>query len=184
MWSLYNDSLELSKNWYQRSNRIVSHILQKIPEKKQRIKLSNLFQIKIKNKNFEIKTDFFKQILQSRIFLFLFLKRSRRIEVVYYVYYWSTLRRDLFKNKNKKILLCSICLKKSVFISKFLFFIFIRNKFDSLIRCFFFPKFLKNIRFDSIRYDTIRYEFFESSRESLYLKLLKYRRKISFNISL
>jgi len=40
----------------------------KIPKKKQRIKLPNLFQIK--------KTDFFKQILQSTIFnQFLFLNK-------------------------------------------------------------------------------------------------------------
>jgi hypothetical protein len=52
------------------SYRIVSYriFFKNLEKKKQRIKLSNLFQIKIKNKNFEIKTDFFKQILQSTIF--------------------------------------------------------------------------------------------------------------------
>jgi len=66
-----------------RKTRSVSYILKNIrnlEKKKPRIKLSNLFQIQIKNKNFGIKADFFKQILQSSIFLFLFLVRSRRIE--------------------------------------------------------------------------------------------------------
>jgi hypothetical protein len=47
------------------SYRIVYSL--KIPKKKQRIKLSNIFQIKIKNKNFGIKIDLFKKILQSTI---------------------------------------------------------------------------------------------------------------------
>jgi len=82
-------------------DRIVSYILWKYRKRKSE---SNLFQIKIKNKNFGIKTDFFKQILQSTIFLFSFLKRIRRkVLVVFYVYYWGTIRRDLFRNKNKKI---------------------------------------------------------------------------------
>jgi hypothetical protein len=63
--------------------------------------------------------DFFKQILQSTIFLILILKSSRRKVLVYCVYYWGTKRRDLFKNKNKKIVIFSIFLKKSVFIPKF-----------------------------------------------------------------
>ncbi len=51
-------------------DRIVSYriFFKNLEKKKQRIKLSNLFQTEIKNKNFEIKTDFFKQILQSTIF--------------------------------------------------------------------------------------------------------------------
>ncbi len=64
-----------------RKTRIESYrivFFKNLGRKKQRIKLSNLFQIKIKNKNFGIKTDFFKQILLSTIFLFLFLKKSRR----------------------------------------------------------------------------------------------------------
>jgi hypothetical protein len=38
-----------------------------------------LFHMKIKKLKFRIKTNFFNQILQGTIFLFLFLKRSRRI---------------------------------------------------------------------------------------------------------
>ncbi len=134
-----------------RKTRIVSYriFFKNLEKKKQRIKLSNLLQIKKNNKNFGIKTDFFKQILRSTIFLFLFLKRSRRIVLVFYVYYWATIRWDLFRNKNKKIVLCSICLNKSVFIPKFLFFIFIWDKFDSLIRCFVFCIFKEY----TIRYD-------------------------------
>ena len=60
-----------------RKTRSVSYriFFKNLEKKKQRIKLSNLFQKKIKIKNFGIKTDFFKQILQGTIFLFLFLNK-------------------------------------------------------------------------------------------------------------
>ncbi len=66
----YSDSLELQKNSY----RIVSYSIffKNLKKKKHRIKQSNLYHIKIKDYNFRLKTNFFKQILPSSIF-FIFI---------------------------------------------------------------------------------------------------------------
>ena len=45
-------------------DRIVSYIFKNLEKKKQRIKLSNLFEIKIKNKNFGVKTDSSTRLLR------------------------------------------------------------------------------------------------------------------------
>ncbi len=60
-----------------------------------------------KNKKFGMKTSFFKQILQSTIFLFLFLNKvwsfsSRLLRVLLGFY------ETVFKDKNKNTVLCSI----------------------------------------------------------------------------
>jgi hypothetical protein len=94
--------------------RIVSYriFFKNLEKKKQRIKLSNLFQISNKKLNFGIKTNFFKQILQSKV-------SSYSIPIINVIdeYFTTKIRpRDLFTKKNKKIVLCSICLKKSIFI--------------------------------------------------------------------
>jgi len=91
----------------------------------------------IKINNYGIKTDFFKQILQSTIFLFLFLIRSRLIVLVYYVYFWVLYDEPLLEIKKSYSVVF-------VWKSQFLFQIFnFSLLFDSLIRCFFFSKFLK-----------------------------------------
>jgi len=52
--------------------------------------------------------------VQSTIFLFLFLNKVSSITSITGVLYDEI----LFKNKNKKIVLCTICLKKSFFIPR------------------------------------------------------------------
>jgi len=84
MLNLCSDSLELSKNSYQRSYRI-------------------RYSLKYRKRSTE---------------------SNCRIVLVYYVYYWGSIRRDLFKNENRTL---HYLFEKVSFYSKILIFYFYLN---------------------------------------------------------